>query len=313
MRVKGLRFRRGLIPVKAAGRPVGHNRGMKLRCSLVLVLLLALAGSPAGRARATEQVFPVQGVIRAPLDGDQLVIAHEDIPGFMPAMTMAFTVARPAEAAALRVGDRVRFQLRVSENDSRAEGIQRLGQGGAVAASPAPAARTARLREGDTVPDFSLVNEDGAPLTAEALRGRFTVMTFIFSRCPVPEYCPAMALRFGELQRRLLADPRLAARVRLLSVSFDPEFDRPATLKAYGAAIGANPAIWNFATGRQEQIDALTKAFAVFVEREGVMLNHTLCTALIGPEGRIVALWRGNGWRADDVLEAIARQASQER
>ncbi|HWA87997.1 MAG TPA: SCO family protein, partial [Opitutus sp.] len=222
-----------------------------------------------------------------------------------------FAVTRPAEVAALKAGDRVKFRLRVSETAASVEAFEAIG-GGSEATKPEPIhhviLRSQHLREGDALPDFSLLDETGAPLTAASLRGKFTVLTFIFSRCPVPEYCPAMALRFGELQKRILADPWLAARARLLSVSFDPEFDRPAVLKAYAAAVGARPAVWQFATGEREQIDALTKAFAVFVERGGVTLNHTLCTALIGPDGRIVDLWRGNGWRADDVLGAMTRQ-----
>lgn len=297
-----------LMRVKAVAARLGHHWRMKLRLSFLLVLTAALADFLVARAGAADQVFAATGVIRAPLDGDRIVIAHEDIPGFMPAMTMAFPVTHPAEAKALKVGDSVRFRLRVSETAASVEGFEVFGADveRAEAGSPRhPILRSHHLREGDALPDFSLVDETGAPLTAASLRGQFTVVTFIFTRCPVPEYCPAMALRFGELQKRILTDPQLAARVRLLSISFDPEFDRPEILKAYATAVGADPAAWHFATGEKSQVEALTKAFAVFVERNDVTLNHTLCTALVGPDGRIVSLWRGNGWRAGDVLRAV--------
>jgi protein SCO1/2 len=224
-------------------------------------------------------------------------------------MTMSFAVTRPAEAAALQVGDRVRFQLHVGETSSRIEDLQPVGRETASAAPRrGPAVNPRRVREGDAVPEFSLIDHEGAPLTAAALRGHFTVMTFIFTRCPVPEFCPAMTSRFARLQKEILGDPSLASRVRLLSVSFDPEFDRPETLKAYGTAVGADAAVWKFATGEPAAVETLTKAFAVFVERGGVTLNHTLCTVLIGPDRRVVAIWRGNGWNTDDVLRAIASE-----
>ena len=256
---------------------------------------------------AGETVYPVTGVIRSALQADgRIVVAHEDIPDFMPAMTMKFTVANPAAAAGLAIGDRVRFQLHVNETSSTASDFIVVAREPAAASRQAPSTRRARVREGDRVPDFSLTSETNQPLTASALRDHLTVITFIFSRCPIPEYCPAMAARFGQLQRAILADAKLATRARLLSITLDPDFDRPAVLRAYGAAVGANPSVWQFATGRPEEITALTQSFAVFNERNGATLDHTLCTALIGADGRVLALWRGNGWHIDDVLSALA-------
>lgn len=259
---------------------------------------------------AAEQIFDVTGVVRAPLKEGRVVITHEDIPGFMPGMTMGFAVANPAEAASLVVGDRVRFRLRVSETASSASDFTVAGR--TLSSEPTRAAtdRRPRLREADRVPPFSLLDQDGKKFTEAGLIGQVTVVTFIFSRCPVPEYCPAMALRFGQLQKAILADDRLAGRARLLSITLDPEFDRPEILKAYGAAIGANPAIWHFATGDKTEVDALTKAFAVFTERNGVMLDHTLCTALIDREGRVIEFWRGTAWKVDELFAALTRAAA---
>lgn len=259
--------------------------------------------------RAAEQVFEVVGVVRAPLKGGRIVMTHEDIPGFMPAMTMGFTVANPSETATLVVGDRVRFHFRVSETASSAADFTVLSRGGSTETATATPAARSRLHEGDRVPSFSLLNQDGQPLTSAVLTGHVTIATFIFTRCPVPEYCPAMALRFGHLQKAILANPHLAGRVRLLSITLDPEFDRPEILKAYGAAVGADPAIWHFATGEKTEIDTLTSAFAVFTERNGVTLDHTLCTALIDRDGRVIEIWRGNSWKVDELLAAMTRAA----
>jgi len=290
---------------QGGGGEFWHSARMKLRSLFLLVA--ATAGMLGSRALATDQVFRVAGVIRAPLADGRLVIAHDDIPGFMPAMTMAFTVANPAEAASLKPGDKVRFQLRVSESASTVGDFSVSGRATPLVAAPTTTVAHVRLRAGDAMPQFSFVDQDNRSFGFAELRGRLTVVTFIFTRCPVPEYCPAMALRFAQLQKAITADPRLAARARLLSITLDPEFDRPGILKAYGQAVGADPTIWRFATGGKDEIAVLVKSFAVFTERNGATLDHTLCTALIDDDGRIVEIWRGNGWRTAEVLAAVAR------
>jgi protein SCO1 len=276
-----------------------------MKCSRVLLFTAAaIAGFTTG-GLAAEQIFTVTGVIRGQLDDGQLAICHDEIPGYMPAMTMAFVPGNPADAVRLKAGDRVRFRYRVNETKSTAEQFMVIGR---EAMLPTSATKSKRLRAGDAVPIFSLTDQNDQLFTSAALRDRLTIVTFIFTRCPVPEFCPAMALRFGELQKAILADPRLAARARLLSITLDPEFDRPEILTAYGKAVGADPAIWQFATGTKEEIAALTKAFAVYNERNGATLDHTLSTALVGPDGRVIELWRGNGWHIGEVLKALGEQ-----
>lgn len=273
---------------------------------ILLLCLAAILGTTARPARAADDTYIVTGIVRQELDQARRIrIAHDDIPGLMPAMTMAFSVADPANAAGLKPGDRVKFQLRTTGSDWTATAFTVIGHEAPGASPTGTKAVGARLREGDSIPEFSLLNETGAAFTTADLKGHVTLVTFIFTRCPVPEYCPAMALRFGQLQKAILANPRLAPRARLLSITLDPDFDRSAVLKAYAEAVGANPAIWHFATGTTEEIARLTKAFAVFTERNGVTLDHTLCTALIGRDGRVVQLWRGNGWKTDEILGAL--------
>lgn len=273
-------------------------------------MLLAAMLGVLSSASAAEKIYEVSGVIRESLDNaHRLRIAHEEIPGVMPAMTMAFKIADPIDAAGLKPGDRVRFKLHTGNSDWFATNFAVIGGEAAPSLSAQPRANNnasvRRVREGDAVPAFTLLDQDGAALTSAALQGKATVVTFIFTRCPVPEFCPAMALRFGELQKAILADSRLAARARLLSVTLDPDFDRPAILKNYGQTLGADFDIWRFVTGSREDIGALVKAFAVYTERNGVTLDHTLCTALVGPDGRVRHLWRGNGWKTEEALTAL--------
>lgn len=276
----------------------------RLRRFLLIIALLITSL----RADASEQIYEVVGVVRARLDDGGVVIKHDEIPGFMAAMTMRFDPAEAKDTAQLKEGDRVRFRLRVTDESSLADRFVVTGkEAPANKSASAPSARpkVVRVRAGDAVPAFSLIDETGAAVTTASLQGRFTVVTFIFTRCPIPEFCPAMNLKFSALQRAIAADTALAPRVKLLSVTLDPEFDRPEILAEYGKAVGAQPAFWSFATGEKSEIDALSKAFSVFTERNGVTLDHTLCTALLGPDGRVVEIWRGNGWKPEEILTAI--------
>lgn len=293
-----------MIRIKAVTGCSWHSLAMSLHFTLLLAAIAAAVLVPP--AKAVGRVFDVAGVIRAPIDANgRITVAHEDIADLMPAMTMKFAVEVPAEAVSLKVGDEVRFRLHVNDAEWTATDFVVVGREATSPPVRAVASSSSRVREGDSVPEFSLVTESSRPLVSSDLRGRITLLTFIFTRCPVPEYCPAMALRFAQVQKVIHADPNLAQSARLLSITLDPEFDRPAVLKAYGEAVGANPAVWQFATGNKDDIAALTKAFAVFTERNGVTLDHTLCTALVGVDGRVLEIWRGNGWRLDEVVAAM--------
>ncbi|HUG12233.1 MAG TPA: SCO family protein [Opitutaceae bacterium] len=276
---------------------------MNSRSILVLACMLLAAVC----VQAADRVFDVTGVFKARLDDGRVIIDHEEIPDYMPAMTMAFTPADPAEVSGLRDGDAIRFRWRVFKGGSVADTFMVTGR----AAPVAPVARGAvrRVREGDAVPAFNLVDENNRPFTQADLLGRNTVITFIFTRCPVPEFCPAMAAKFSAMQDGLVANNVTNGSVRLLSVTLDPEFDIPEILTVYGDAIGANPAIWNLATGTKDEAEALSRAFSVYTERNGALLDHTLCTALIGPDGRVRTIWRGNLWKPEEVLAALGLPA----
>lgn len=289
------------------------TRAFLLSLALVLVLVLSTFAWQRRAERSTAPAtsrFTVVGVVTAPPVGRQVSVAHDDIPGLMPAMTMPFTMGTGVDVGALRPGDRVRFVLEVGDSRSEAHSLEVTGRDETMAGAPPEADRpgaraSSRLRRGDLVPAFALRDQAGAPFTEEALDGRFTVATFIFTRCPLPEFCPLMVKRLRALQTALLEEPTLAARTRLLSITLDPAFDTPEVLHAYGTAMGADFARWSFVTGTPEAVDGVAKAFAVYTERNGATLDHTLATALIGPDGRVIEIWRGNGWKEADVLEAL--------
>ena len=278
-------------------------------CVFFLSLCCAVAAAETGRT------FAVQGVVRGTYQEREgtISIQHEEIPGFMPAMTMPFYVDA-AEGRRLAPGDRVAFEFRVGER-SRATHFRKLGrESTAPAKSTAAGTSTAtrRLREGDAVPPFALVDHNNQPLTADALEGRHTVLTFVFTRCPVPEFCPLIGKKYQALQKALGATANLpTADVQLLSISIDPEHDTPAVLRTYGESLGADFAKWRFGTGIPSEVEKLTRAFAVRTERNGGSLDHTLATALIGPDGRVIEIWRGNGWKPEQIIARLAQPLGQ--
>lgn len=279
------------------------------RAGSFAVALGCLSNLDAGAATAAiERVFSIRGTVTEPLADDLITIRHEAVPDYMPTMTMPFRVepADRAQAAALRAGDRVAFKFAVGDT-SRAYDFVRLSGGAppAVGTAAAKPDTSRRIREGEPVPPFSLVDQDGRPVTAADLQGHRTVITFIFTRCPVPDFCPRLSQQFQQLQQRLAAMPRAdGAPIQLLSVSFDPEFDTPEVLRDYAERYGADSAVWRFCTGPVDEVRTLTRAFGVHVEAGAGSLDHTLATALVGPDGRLEKIWRGNRWTADDIIAA---------
>lgn len=285
----------------------------------VLILLLVVMAVAVAVARTRQgardepgtRAYPVIGVVTAAPAEGRVMVSHREIPGYMPAMTMPFALAPGDPVPAMGPGDRVRFTLEVAKDSVLATAFEVIGRDEAVASAlRGPAApSSARVRKGDFLPDLALVTQAGSPFTSNDVRGKITALTFIFTRCPVPEFCPLMVKRFQELQRIVTADTDLDD-VRLLAVTLDPSFDTPPVLDAYAKAMRADPARWQFLTGPAAEIARLTRAFAIHVERNGVLLDHTLATAVIGPDGRVVEIWRGNGWTSDQVLTAIRSAAA---
>lgn len=292
---------------------------MKSHFTLTWVLIAALAAScskpaqqPVQRTSAEEgrRVYEVRGIVRGALaDNHSVTIEHEDIPGFMPSMTMPFEFKDRREIAGVNPGDAVRFQLIVTDRDSWIEHVQKTDPSSVrlpkTAEENATGAGAERLKEGDALPGFKLVDQNGRTLTRESFTDKTLLFTFIFTRCPLPNFCPLMSRNFAELQRAIEADPALNGRVQLVSISFDPDHDTPEVLAKYAAAFTRHGDSWRFATGSRAEIDKLTREFSVYVQAENGTISHGLCTAMIASDGTIRKIWRGNGWEVSEALDAL--------
>lgn len=281
------------------------------RSAFVVCLALASFGcSRAEKTGADAHHYEVRGIIRAfSPNRETIEIEHEDIPGFMPSMTMPFTVKNPQESAAFRPGEAISFRLEVTEKEAWIDQLKKINATEVkLPAKPEPAPsvdRSPRLHAGDAMPPFELTNQNGQPVTLEAFHGRPFVLTFIFTRCPIPNFCPLMTRNFVELQKAIKNGEGSLRETGLLSISFDPEHDTPAVLKEQAQHEGADPSIWSYATGTPSQIKELTSGFSVLVQSEAGTISHSLATALIDANGRIVEIWRGNGWKPGEVLVKI--------
>lgn len=266
---------------------------------------------PPAAAEKTE-TYQVRGIVRAIApDRSTVGVEHENIPGFMPSMTMPFTVKDQKEIGDLKIGDGISFRMTVTDKDLFLDQVKKIAAAEVHVAQPSPTVKAtssaSRLEEGEVVPFFGLTNQEGAKVTSDNLRGHPYVLTFIFTRCPVPNFCPRISHNFAELQDAVKSDAALAAKTRLLSITLDPAFDTPEILKAYAEHQKADPTIWSFATGDPAQITALTQSFAVYVQPEGGTISHGLATALVGSDGTLLKIWRGNSWQPSEVLDELRK------
>jgi protein SCO1/2 len=284
---------------------------------LMPLLCLALALPACHRSDPPDRSvrhYEVRGIVRgfAP-DRSTIHVEHEAIPGLMPSMTMPFSVKDQRDIAEVKIGNGISFRMTITDKDLFIDQIKEIPASEVHVAEPAPIrsaspAVSARLREGDIIPPFTLTNQDGARVTLDTFRGQPFVLTFIFTRCPVPKFCPLISHNFSELQEAIKADAGAAGKTRLLSITLDPKFDTPEILKSYAQEQKADPQIWTFATGEPPEIEKLTQSFAVFVQPEAGTISHGLATALIDPEGHVVSIWRGNAWKPSEVIDDLRRQ-----
>jgi protein SCO1/2 len=256
--------------------------------------------------------YEVNGqIVAVDLARQELTVKHGDIKGFMPGMTMPFKVRDASLMSQKAPGDLVRARLVVEESIGYLTAIHVIGR--APLSEPPPSTPgTAMLSPGEAAPDVQLIDQEGAKWQLSQWRGRVLAVTFVYTRCPLSDFCPLMDKQFAEIQRDAQADERLKDRLHLLSVSIDPSFDTPPVLLAHARSVGARPGMWSFVTGEREELTRFGSRFGVSLmpgEAGGADIVHNLRTAVIDPEGRLTTIFGGNDWRAADLLKELRRAA----
>ena len=233
---------------------------------------------------------------------------HDEVKGFMDAMTMWFNIRDPKLLDGIGPGDLISATLVLTAEDSYLTGLRKTGARPPGTASAPPPEPAELLPVGAALPDISFTDESGKPRALSWYRGRYTLLTFIYTRCPLPDYCPRMNAHFAAIQRGLKAEPRLGANVRLLSVSFDPAFDTPARLAAKAREMGADPGLWHFVTAPRERVDEFGGKLGLSVVREGAdgsNITHNLRTALLDRDGKLARTYNGKEWVPEEVIRDL--------
>jgi len=282
---------------------------MKMRIAITTLLLSALlAGCSTQQPKPEARRFEVIGsVVSVDKAAKTVVLNHRAIQGYMSAMTMGFTVKDDWVLGVAKTGDKMQATLVVEGGKSWLEEVVLTEKPKADPNGPAEHV-THTPEPGEAVPEFSLVNQDGKRIRLADYRGKALVITFIYTRCPLPDYCPLMSNNFSEIAKQVGDDPKLKDSARLLSISIDPEFDQPAVLRAYAkryAVSGSAGRLWDHATGKPDDVRRVAKFFGLDYWQESGQIIHTLVTAVIDGDGKIVRIHRGNDWKPAEVIEDI--------
>jgi protein SCO1/2 len=300
--------------------------------SLTLALALAVAAGcgkraepPAGPMRpdlgpkVTD--YRLRGVVRKiEKELSHVRIAHERIPDFMPAMEMRFLYKDRELLEELEPGDLVEGTLRVERAEGAVIDYELLGL---KVTKPAPAprlvldtakgevrpgARPSQLEIGGVVPDFTMTTQEGKSMKLSELRSDVVILTFIYTRCPMPDFCPLMDRKFAELARQIASYPGRARQVRLISLSFDPDHDTPDVLRKHAQMRGAEPPLWTYAVASHQELAKIAPPLGLFYAPGDREIAHNLCTAVIDRHQKLARLELGserNKWTATDLLKTV--------
>jgi protein SCO1/2 len=275
-------------------------------CWIALTLLVSACGDSS-----PEREYTLQGqVLSVAADRKEATIKHEEIRGFMAAMTMPYQVRDAKEYEGLAPGDLITSTLVIVSNGAYLKGVKKVGEAPLERTSNAAPASSGfeLLKPGESVPEAAFVDQDGQPRDFASFKGSTVLVTFIYTRCPMPTFCPLMDRNFAAVQAKLKSDPALS-RVHLVSISFDPATDTPPVLKKHAASLGADLSRWTFLTGDRDEVDKFAMRFGVAVTREmndPTNITHNLRTAIVDPKGTLVKAYTGNEWTPAQAIADLS-------
>lgn len=279
------------------------------------------AESEATNGAPAVKVFSVKGVVKE-IHEDKLIlkIKHEEITNYMSAMTMNFNVRQPGIFTNLTPEEPISFQLHVTPDTHWIDNIQRDSSAEAAKNDPVtPNTNPAHWRLvrdvepldiGDTIPNYDFTNELGKAVSLKDLRGEVYAFTFMFTRCPLPDFCPRMSSNFENVQQILSTNTDLSKPWHLFSITMDPEYDTPLVLKSYAARFRQNPDHWNFLTAPLIDITAIGEHFGLEFYRPDGTIAHNLRTVVIDSSGKVQNIIIGNTWQPEELAGMIQKAAA---
>lgn len=257
--------------------------------------------------------YALQGeVVAKNLSTSEITVNHGDIPGFMPAMAMPYRVKDPAVVQELQPGDKIAAEVVVGKDPSDywLEDVRITDESGRSQVTPPAASRM--LMPGEQVPDVALVNQDGRKIHLSDFAGKALLVTFIYTRCPMPNFCPRLSSQFARIHNELKKNPEDYGKTHLLTISFDPKYDTSAVLRKYGLAyLDGNESgfsQWDFASTDPADLRRLARAFGLEYEEEDNQITHTMSLVLIAPDGRVAKFWSTN-WTWTELMQNLQQAA----
>jgi protein SCO1 len=293
-----------------------RRRGLFIITLLFALWILILSGAkstgslPWSSGEATNvRVFVAKGtVMELKPDGRTVVIRHEAISNYMDSMTMPFRVSNSKELAGLGRGDEITFRLHVTESESWVDRIARIGTV-SLPATPMPV-RLPSIPPGHSLLDYKFTNELGQAVSLNDFHGQALAITFFYTRCPLPDYCPRLSKNFQAAQQKLESLPGAPANWHLLSISFDTEFDSPQMLKAYGNSYQYDPRHWSFLAGPADKVGELARGSGVSYQYDAGTFNHDFRTLIIDAAGHLQTIFPTSGDLSDQIVAEILKAAA---
>jgi protein SCO1/2 len=294
---------------------------MERRFFVIVVVFSALVATSchSSKPQATKRYHFTGRVISIDSQAQSASIDGDLIQGFMEPMVMSYKIKPVSMLRQLSPGDSISADVVVVDHDPRDENadsdywLENVKVTGHAAQPPANGPKAFHMpAPGEEVPDFELTDQDGRHVSLHRFRGKTLIVTFIYTRCPFPDFCPRMSSNFADVYKQFGSNPSLAG-TQLLSVSFDPEHDTPKVLRNYGFSVAHthDPALfrrWQFAAPKAADLPKIADFFALTVKPEGGLITHSLSTAVIGPDGKIVKWYHGSDWQVSDLIKDAAEQ-----
>ncbi len=241
---------------------------------------------------------------------NEITIRHEEIPGFMPAMTMPFKVKNVRILEGLIPGDRVRGTFVVAAHESYLTDLTREGSDGADLPAIVLPNGVRLIQKGDTIPEIAFLDDNNRQTKLSDFLGSPLALTFIYTRCPIPNFCPLMDRNFIKVQAAIKEGVQLSRDTQLLSITFDPEHDTVEVLRRHSAKLGADVKIWRFLTGDKEAITHLGEQLGITIVRDSMgtsEITHSLRTIVVDREGKVARNFRGNDWTPDELIKELSK------
>ena len=303
-----------------AVKPGGINGVLKSMWSRGLFIALfgfglllapnAKSAESAGTNESNARVFAAKGVVRDLSPDDQTVtISHEAVSNYMGAMTMPFKVRDAGALSGLHAGDEVSFRLHVTRTESWVDQITRIGTVALVESKPAPLVPQP-VSGRNPLWYYKFTNELGQAVSLSDFHGQALAVTFIYTRCPLPDYCPRLSRNFQEASQKLGSLTGAPTNWHFLSVSFDAQFDTPAVLQAYGKSYQYDPAHWSFLTGPPDKIAELARLSGVHYESDYGLINHNFRTLIVDGNGHLQTVFPISGDFSDSIVAEIIKAAA---